>query len=136
MLNVFSTLRQVYDLENPKTPEVRENYFFGVFSCCFRSPRPREVQLRPSSVSSNNLRHVLANRPARWGMPAKMPVMVENESTKTGKFCLVLDLDETLVHSSFTVRHFFSLLILTSQMTNRSLHISKNKTNQTAYIEC
>lgn len=92
----------VYDLENPKTTEMRESYFFGVFSCCFRSPRQREVQLRPSSVSSNNLRQMLANRPARWGMPAKMPVMLENDSTRTGKYCLVLDLDETLVHSSFT----------------------------------
>jgi len=94
---------QVYDLENPKVSAEPENYFFGIFSCCFRPPRRRELQLH-STHSNSNLSQALANRPARYGMPAKMPSMTENEKSKAGKICLALDLDETLVHSSFSVR--------------------------------
>jgi hypothetical protein len=42
-------------------------------------------------------------RPHR-GPPQRMPVMSPPPPVGTGKKCLALDLDETLVHSSFQVR--------------------------------
>ena len=59
-------------------------------------PPPRDSQARPTPQPE---RSPGADRPQQWLLPPLQPRF-------KGKKCLVLDLDETLVHSSFKVRMF------------------------------
>lgn len=75
--------------EQPQQP--RRSIFSRIF-CCFGSP-PQPAEKRPASVQV---------QPRRDGPPTGGEFLLPPiEAEFHGKPCLVLDLDETLVHSSF-----------------------------------
>ncbi len=75
-----------------------------IFCCLFESKRPNSsyelssTQLITSTESSKKTSSSTTNL-----KPLIMPEMESINPEKVGKKCLVLDLDETLVHSSFQV---------------------------------
>ncbi|XP_068603926.1 CTD (carboxy-terminal domain, RNA polymerase II, polypeptide A) small phosphatase-like a isoform X2 [Brachionichthys hirsutus] len=80
----------------------RSRSLFSPFFCCFRNYNDYQVEPPPG----NNKAHSLPPPPEENGSPPKPPVkflLPEVSIADYGKNCVVIDLDETLVHSSFKV---------------------------------
>ncbi|XP_068603925.1 CTD (carboxy-terminal domain, RNA polymerase II, polypeptide A) small phosphatase-like a isoform X1 [Brachionichthys hirsutus] len=78
----------------------RSRSLFSPFFCCFRNYNDYQVEPPPG----NNKAHSLPPPPEENGSPPKPPVkflLPEVSIADYGKNCVVIDLDETLVHSSF-----------------------------------
>uniref|UniRef100_A0A8C5G2M6 Mitochondrial import inner membrane translocase subunit TIM50 n=1 Tax=Gouania willdenowi TaxID=441366 RepID=A0A8C5G2M6_GOUWI len=78
----------------------RSRSIFSPFFCCFRNYNDYHVE--PPTANNKNLS--LPQQPEENGSPPKHPekfLLPEVSITDYGKNCVVIDLDETLVHSSF-----------------------------------
>ncbi|XP_061777260.1 CTD (carboxy-terminal domain, RNA polymerase II, polypeptide A) small phosphatase-like a isoform X2 [Nerophis ophidion] len=78
----------------------RSRSIFSPFFCCFRHYHDHHVEPPPA----NNKTHALPPPPEENGGPPKPPaefLLPEVSIEDYGRSCVVIDLDETLVHSSF-----------------------------------
>uniref|UniRef100_A0A671WLP0 Mitochondrial import inner membrane translocase subunit TIM50 n=1 Tax=Sparus aurata TaxID=8175 RepID=A0A671WLP0_SPAAU len=89
---------------NSSLKKHRSRSIFSPFFCCFRNYNDYHVETPPS----NNKTLSLPPPPEENGSPPKPPakfLLPEVSIADYGKNCVVIDLDETLVHSSFKVLH-------------------------------
>lgn len=77
----------------PEPPEERVSCFRAIFCCCQRPRRQRETYTPTLGADSSESAAASAGKPRDYGSLGFPP--------EEGKPTLVLDLDETLVHSSF-----------------------------------
>uniref|UniRef100_A0A673CCT3 Mitochondrial import inner membrane translocase subunit TIM50 n=1 Tax=Sphaeramia orbicularis TaxID=375764 RepID=A0A673CCT3_9TELE len=85
---------------NSSLKKHRSRSIFSPFFCCFRNYNDYHVEPPPA----NNKTLSLPPPPEENGSPPKPPakfLLPEVSITDYGKNCVVIDLDETLVHSSF-----------------------------------
>lgn len=68
----------------------RDNRFLSQFLCCFRLPQPCNFYQDTSLIRQNNY---LCKSPQKY--------LLASGGKRNDKMCMVIDLDETLVHSSF-----------------------------------
>lgn len=87
------------------SPVQRPSFFQRLFSCCRFGSRPSSAANRAQPIPQRDV--ALSNTPTRStpsisrGRPAKFPDTKFIAPNHVGRKCLALDLDETLVHSSF-----------------------------------
>uniref|UniRef100_A0A8C3AMK6 Mitochondrial import inner membrane translocase subunit TIM50 n=1 Tax=Cyclopterus lumpus TaxID=8103 RepID=A0A8C3AMK6_CYCLU len=85
---------------NSSLKKHRSRSIFSPFFCCFRNYNEYHVETPPA----NNKTLSLPTPPEENGSPPKPPanfLLPEVSIDDYGKNCVVIDLDETLVHSSF-----------------------------------
>ena len=69
---------------------------------CGRNPKQSTSQEEEEEAEMLARRTPRSPKPKKWPKPMVMPSIGEISSRNKGKKCLALDLDETLVHSSFS----------------------------------
>ncbi|XP_061877923.1 CTD (carboxy-terminal domain, RNA polymerase II, polypeptide A) small phosphatase-like a isoform X3 [Entelurus aequoreus] len=88
-------------VSNSSLKKHRSRSIFSPFFCCFRHYHDHHVEAPPA----NNKTHALPPPPEENGGPPKQPpaefLLPEVSIEDYGRSCVVIDLDETLVHSSF-----------------------------------
>ena len=98
---------QVYDSNvsnssNNSEANLKKPFFYRLFSCCMHHPKPIQNNSDANETEFSSTNPTLQREPLTR-KPAKMPDIYSTTQPKSKK-CLVLDLDETLVHSSFQVK--------------------------------
>uniref|UniRef100_A0A4W6DBB8 Mitochondrial import inner membrane translocase subunit TIM50 n=1 Tax=Lates calcarifer TaxID=8187 RepID=A0A4W6DBB8_LATCA len=90
---------------NSSLKKHRSRSIFSPFFCCFRNYNDYHVEPPPA----NNKTLSLPPPPEENGSPPKPSSSCQEVSIGDyGKNCVVIDLDETLVHSSFKVSHHYA----------------------------
>lgn len=84
-------------LPSVSTKKPRSRGFFSSFFCCLCRDQPE-----PQPV--NNNAPLLVEENGTVSKVQVKPLLPPVKSKDSGKICVVIDLDETLVHSSFKVR--------------------------------
>ncbi|KAJ8276987.1 hypothetical protein GJAV_G00070140 [Gymnothorax javanicus] len=94
---ILTSSREKVSQSKSSLKKERSRGFLSTFFCCFQT-----YDVEPPS--SNNTSHSLPRLPEENGTLPKPPaknLLPEMRESDCGKSCVVIDLDETLVHSSF-----------------------------------
>lgn len=97
---------QVYEnnssnLNSDSDVNLKRPFIYRLFSCCIQRPKANLTTNSSNTSDFINTGQTIPREPLTR-KPAKMPDIYSTTQPKSKK-CLVLDLDETLVHSSFQV---------------------------------